>query len=83
MWKRSGAEPKGQEEEVLFRGMPLRLEEQASETGELEEGGHLHLPGMRQGVPVTAFRGCEEKVLQPRLRESRTGNEDCGEERSG
>ena len=44
-------ESERQAEEILLRCLSVRMEEQASKTGELEINTDCRMPGLREGVP--------------------------------
>ena len=60
-------EPPGQTTEVLLAGMPLQVEQHPSATTELEDRAVEDLPGVRQGVFLSASVRVGTKILQPGL----------------
>ena len=58
---------KGRPKKVLLTGMPVTVEQHPPEAGELEDRAVKDLPGVRQGVFLSASVRTGTKILQPRL----------------
>ena len=82
MWEGGLPESERKAEEILHRFLSVRLEEQASKTGELEIDTHCRVPGLWEGVPGKPGVEKQAEILQPRLCQSRQGDGEtnCGRE---
>ena len=82
MWEGGLPESERKTEEILLGCLSVRMEEQASKTGELEIDTHCRVPGLREGVLGKQGIQKQEKVLQPRLCQSWQGDgaTSCGGE---
>ena len=70
--------PQRQTTEVLLSGMPVTVEQHPSEAGELEDRAVKDLPGVRQGVFLSASVRVGTEILQSGL--CQPGQEEGGEQ---
>ena len=70
--------PQRQTTEVLLSGMPVTVEQHPSEAGELEDRAVEDLPGVRQGVFLSASVRVGTEILQSGL--CQPGQEEGGEQ---
>ena len=63
---------KGRPKKVLLTGMPVTVEQHPPEAGELEDRAVKDLPGVRQGVFLSASVRVGTEILQPCLCKQRT-----------